>query len=122
MTGAAPQSPAMPRGRYWHVKAYWRALKGLAFGMAIWVTLYHSSASRTIAFGFGLHPIHERETAMVMKDQFPLLLDAAYSPLYQTFYESFARILSSEPLQAILFGGLICTVVVEKRLRRREAF
>lgn len=120
MTGAVPHSPAMPQGRYWHVKAYWRALKSLAVGLAIWATLYHASADNEIAFGFGLHPALERETVMTMKEQFPLLLDAAYSPLYQMLYDSFARSLASEPVQAILLGGLVCTVIVEAHLRRRE--
>lgn len=122
MTIRSPRPPAIPHGRYWHVKAYLRALRMLAFGMVVSFSLYVWGAGRAIGHYIGANPIHNPDAVARTRERFPLLTDAYQTPVYETFYELFVRSLSYEPILVVLAGGLLCTAALEiiERRRRRE--
>lgn len=127
MTGAAPQSPAMPRGRYWHVKACWRALKGLGVGMFVSFCIYvwwESQVWGHVAGPFAYeHQIllHTDSEPLAMVREPDLLLPETWGqPGYETFYDLLVRTLSYEPILAVVVGMLCCTILLEQVERRRQ--
>ncbi|WP_226021395.1 hypothetical protein [Halomicrobium salinisoli] len=128
MAGASLRPPATPRGRYWHVKAYCRALKMLGAGLFVsfWIYFYwHRHAMLEVIRGNDrlIHLIirhSDPEALAKVGETYPLLAQTYNQPIYETFHVLLGRMLTYEPVLGAIVGLLCCTVLLELRERRRQ--
>lgn len=128
MAGVTPRPPATPRGRYWHVKAYWRALKMLGAGLFVSFCIYfnwHRHAMVEVIRGNDrlIHLIirhSDPEALAKVGETYPLLAQTYNQPIYETFHILLVRTLTYGPVVATIVGMFCCTVLLEFRERRRQ--
>lgn len=125
MTARTSRLPATPRGRNWHVRVYQRAISGVLFAVTICFAVVYSTKDavwREWAEMIGVNiltgPLYRGQAEPGLYDPFTFQPDAA---LPVAFLEFLVARLTSWPILALLVGGLVCTILVEKRQRRREA-
>ncbi|WP_226012946.1 hypothetical protein [Halomicrobium salinisoli] len=121
MTGVRPRPPSMARGRYWHVRAYLRAVGAIALAAVFSHFVITWKAVVTFMRATGSNPIYYPQRAAELSAKYPVLTDAIGVPYVASLDDYLVRVLTYEPILAVLVGGLICTVIVENRQRRPKA-
>lgn len=124
MTATTPRPPATPCGRNWHVRAYQRAVSGVLFAVTICFAVVYSTkevVQREWAELVGVNiltgPMYRGPADPGLRDPFTFQPDAA---LPVAFLEFLVARLTSWPALVLLLGGLVCTVLAEKRQQNRE--
>lgn len=142
MTAPKPRPPAMRRGRYWYVRAYVHALKGIVASVIASACYICSRGIPVVGLGYDqqyTYPRSHHVRAEAFHDYFlshpgfgprpdlseayPLLADMWRQPLYEAFPAFLGRTLTYEPIVAAIGGMLCCTVLlhqIEKWRRKRE--
>ncbi len=120
MKVAKPKPPTMARGRYWHVRAYLRAVGAIALAAVFshFVIAWKSVGTFTRAAGFNAILYPERAAEMAAK--YPVLTDAVGVPYAASLDDYLVRVLTYEPILAVLAVGLLCTLALEMCERRRH--
>lgn len=121
MTTTRPRPPAMPRGRYWHVRAYLRAVGAIGLAAVFSHFVIAWKAVGTFRRATGFNPILYPERAAEMAGKYPVLTDAVGVPYIVSLDDYLVGVFSYEPILAVLVGGLVCTAIVEGRQQRRRA-
>lgn len=125
MTATTSRPPGTPRGRNWHVRAYLRAMSGVLSAVTIcfavvyskWEVVYREWVE-IVGVNIFTSPMLRGSVEPELHDPFTFHPDA---PLPVAFLEFLVARLTSWPVLVLLVGGLVCTVIVEMRQRRREA-